>query len=130
MSDLRKCPRRRGGSATDRTRSARAAVVAAPSAQFLRRMLSRPSVPRALLDNLRFARMVLPVGRHALARPRRKRSVGLAALIAPAAVFLAAGGSAYPTVVTEEPTPVAADVPVCCLEVVALAPAVGSGPSI
>lgn len=74
--------------------------------------------------------MVLPVGRHALARPRRKRSVGLAALIAPAAVFLAAGGSAYPTVVAEEPTPVAADVPVCCLEVVALAPAVGSGPSI
>lgn len=75
--------------------------------------------------------MVLPVGRHALARPRRKRSVGLAALIAPAAVFLAAGGSAYPTVVTEEPTPVAADAPVCCLEVVALAPAVGSGqPSI
>lgn len=80
--------------------------------------------------------MVLFVGRHELARPRRKKSVGLAAFIAPAAVFLAAGGSAYePPTSAEAPSSaeetvdaeLVAAAPVCCLEVVPAAPAGFSG---
>lgn len=70
------------------------------------------------------------MGRHELAGGRRKPSVVLAAVIAPAAVFLAAGGDAYPLAADEDAKPIADDVALCCLEIVAAAPtAFSSAPS-
>jgi hypothetical protein len=69
----------------------------------------------------RLARNLLAVGRHSLARDRRRSSVGLAAVIAPAAVFFAAGADVSPTRVVEEPEPVVEDVAPCCMEIVAVA---------
>jgi hypothetical protein len=61
------------------------------------------------------------VGRHSLATERRKSSAGLAALIAPVAVFFAAGADVKP-LPAPEADPVVADVPPCCMELVAAAP--------
>jgi hypothetical protein len=84
-----------------------------------------------------FARNVLAVGRHSLASDRRKSSAVLAAVIAPAAVFFAAGGDVQPLAasrdakpVVREVAPVVDDVAPCCLEIVAAAPAaLSSAPS-
>jgi hypothetical protein len=74
--------------------------------------------------------MVLPVGRHSVAKERRKSSVGLAAVIAPAAVFFAAGADVQPLGLKSEPEPVAEEAAPCCMEIVAAAPiAHASGPS-
>lgn len=77
--------------------------------------------------------MVLGVGRHSLARERRKPPVVLAALIAPAAVFFAAGGDVHPIAAQHEAKPVVPKVAPapgpagpCCFEIVAAAPAVPS----
>jgi len=65
------------------------------------------------------------VGRHQLPRTRRKSATVLAALAAPAVVFLAAGADAYPGAAPEVAAPVAADVAPGCFEVVAAMPAPG-----
>jgi hypothetical protein len=61
------------------------------------------------------------VGRHSLATSRvsrrRKSSVGVAALIAPAAVFFAAGADVQSVTAAPAPKPVA-DLSVCCVEFV------------
>jgi hypothetical protein len=70
------------------------------------------------------------VGRHSLAKDRPKRSGVLAAVIAPAAVFFAAGADVNPLAAKPEAKPVV-DEPVapvdtgppCCVEIVAAAPA-------
>jgi hypothetical protein len=74
---------------------------------------------------------VLAVGRHSLARERRKPSVALAAVIGPAAVFFAVGADVHPFAAEPEPKPVVPNVapapaPVapCCFEVVAAEQAV------
>src|SRR5262245_26655885 len=79
--------------------------------------------------------MVLAVGRHELARERRKPSVALAAIVAPAAVFFAAGADVHPFGAKRDAKPVvgaiapaAATVPPCCLEIVAVAPTASSPP--
>jgi hypothetical protein len=72
------------------------------------------------------------VGRHSLARERRKPPVALAAVIAPAALFFAAGADVHPLAAERETKPVVgnnvapAPEPVvpCCAEIVAAAPAV------
>ena len=70
------------------------------------------------------------VGRHSLATERRKSSVGLAALIAPVAVFFAAGADDKTSAPSGDPEPVVNDVPPCCMEIVAAAPiAPSSAPS-
>lgn len=69
--------------------------------------------------------MVRVVGRHQLPRTRRKSATVLAALAAPAVVFLAAGADAYPGAAPEVAAPVAADVAPGCFEVVAAMPAPG-----
>ena len=61
------------------------------------------------------------MGRHSLATERRKSSVGLAALVAPVAVFFAAGADVKPAP-SSEADPVVADGPPCCLEIVTAAP--------
>jgi hypothetical protein len=70
--------------------------------------------------------MVLAVGRHSLARERRKPPVALAALLGPAAVFFAVGADVHPFAAEPEPKPVAhvaAPAPEpCCAELVAAAP--------
>jgi hypothetical protein len=66
--------------------------------------------------------MVLSVGRHSVAKERRKSPVGLAAVIAPAAVFFAAGADMQPLGLKSEPEPVVEDTSPCCMEVVAAAP--------
>jgi len=73
--------------------------------------------------------MVLAVGRHSLAKERRKPPVALAALIAPAAMFFAVGADVHPFAAESAPTPVApkpapvANTPEpCCFEIVAAAP--------
>jgi hypothetical protein len=66
-------------------------------------------------------RRVHPVGRHELARDRRKSSVVLTTAIASAAVFFAAGGDVH-SLAAREDAPVAGDVAPCCLELVAAAP--------
>ena len=72
---------------------------------------------------------VLSVGRHELARDRRRSPVVLAAVIAPAAVFFAVGADVHPLAADLVATPVVGKVaPVvdtgapCCLEIVAAAP--------
>jgi hypothetical protein len=62
---------------------------------------------------------VLQVGRHELARKRRKSPVVLAAVLAPAAVFFAAAGDVHPFPAREAAKPVIADIAPCCLEIVA-----------
>jgi len=73
--------------------------------------------------------MVLGVGRHSLARERRKPPVALAAVIAPAAMFFALGADVHPFGVEPEAkpaapkvAPAAANVAPCCLEIVAAPP--------
>jgi hypothetical protein len=61
------------------------------------------------------------VGRHQLAKKRRKPPALMAGLVASLAVLAAAGGSASPLAVTEAAKPV--QVKPCCLEVVDAAPA-------
>ena len=79
----------------------------------------------------RFARRVLSVGRHELASSGRKSSVAVAAVIAPAAVFLAAGGDAYPIAAGGDADPVVPSIAPCCWEIVAAAPtARPSAPSV
>src|SRR5436305_8322631 len=70
--------------------------------------------------------MVLGVGRHSLARERRKPPVALAAVIAPVAMFFALGADVHPFGAEPEakpaaPTvaPAAANVAPCCFEIVA-----------
>jgi hypothetical protein len=74
--------------------------------------------------------MVLSVGRHQLTRGRRKSSVARAAVIGPAAVFLAAGGSAYPLranlATTQAADHVADGGAPCCIKLAAAALAVAS----
>jgi hypothetical protein len=77
--------------------------------------------------------MVLAVGRHSLARERRKPPVALAAVIAPAAMFFAVGADMHPFGAQPEakpaaPTvaPAAETVAPCCFEVVAAPPAAPS----
>jgi hypothetical protein len=52
--------------------------------------------------------------------------VGLAAVIAPVAVFFAAGADVYPLASSREAEPVVEDVPPCCMEIVAAAPIANS----
>jgi hypothetical protein len=59
------------------------------------------------------------MGRHELARKRRKRPVGLAALLAPAAVLFAPAGDVHPVPVHDAAKPVINDSAPCCLEIVA-----------
>jgi hypothetical protein len=73
--------------------------------------------------------MVLSVGRHSLAKKRRKPSVALAAAIGPAALFFAVGADVHPFVaepvakpVTPNVAPAAETIPPCCVELVAAAP--------
>jgi hypothetical protein len=68
------------------------------------------------------SRNVLAVGRHSVAKKRRKSPVGLAAVIAPAAVFFAAGADVYEVEPRSEADPVVEDVAPCCVEIVAAAP--------
>ena len=67
-------------------------------------------------------RNVLSVGRHELPRERRRPSVALAALLAPAAVFFAVAGDVHPLAARDNAKPVVGDVAPCCLEIVAAAP--------
>ncbi|MCV7101859.1 hypothetical protein [Mycobacterium palustre] len=62
------------------------------------------------------------MGRHSLARKRRKPRVALAAVLAPAAVFFAASGDVRPLPVHQEAKPVIADTIPWRLELVAAAP--------
>ncbi|WP_102141291.1 hypothetical protein [Mycobacterium hubeiense] len=68
------------------------------------------------------------MGRHSLAKERRKPPLALAALVAPAAVFFAIGGDVRPLPPRDTPEPVtetakvAEDGPPCCIEIVAAAP--------
>jgi hypothetical protein len=64
------------------------------------------------------------VGRHELARSRRKPSIVLAAVVAPTAVFFAAGGDACTVAAGHATHPVVDNSALCCLEIVAAAPAV------
>jgi hypothetical protein len=64
---------------------------------------------------------VLGVGRHRLARKRRKSPVVLAALLAPAAVFFAAAGDVRPLAAREVAKPVIGDIEPCCLQIVTAA---------
>jgi hypothetical protein len=72
---------------------------------------------------------VLAVGRHSLAKERRKPPVALAALIAPAAMFFAVGADVHPFAAERDakpaapdPAPVASAPEPCCLEIVAAGP--------
>jgi len=71
-------------------------------------------------------RIVLSVGRHSLARKRRKSPVVLAAMLAPAAVFFAVAGDVHAVPGSSEAKPVA-DIASCCLEIVAAAPDISRG---
>jgi hypothetical protein len=70
---------------------------------------------------------VLSVGRHELARDRRRSPVLLAAVIAPAAVFFAVGADVHPLADDRVAKPLVGVAPVvetvapCCLEIVAAA---------
>jgi hypothetical protein len=77
--------------------------------------------------------MVLAVGRHSLAKERRKPPVALAAVLAPAAMFFAVGADVHPFAADREAKPVVPNIapapePVvpCCAEIVAVARAVPS----
>ena len=72
---------------------------------------------------------MLSVGRHSVAKERRKSPVLLGAVIAPAAVFFAVGADVHPLDAEHDAEPVANaaapvvdTVPPCCLEIVAAAP--------
>jgi hypothetical protein len=74
-------------------------------------------------------RMVLGVGRHSLARERRKPPVALAAVIAPAAMFFALGADVHPfgaepvaKPAVPEVAPAAENAAPCCFEIVAAPP--------
>lgn len=67
-------------------------------------------------------RNLLSVGRHELARERRKPSVFLAAVIAPAAAFFAVAGDVHPFAARNDAKPVVGDDAPSCLEIVAAAP--------
>jgi hypothetical protein len=79
--------------------------------------------------------MCSPVGRHELAKKRRKRPVGLAAVLLPAVIaFAANAGDVRPVTERAAPKPVIndSDIAPCCLEIVAEPPtashrAVGMG---
>jgi hypothetical protein len=62
------------------------------------------------------------VGRHRLAKKRRKSPVALAAAVASAAIFFAAGGDVRPLPTRQEAKPVINDIAPCCLEIVSEAP--------
>lgn len=64
---------------------------------------------------------MLGVGRHELARKRRKPSVRLAAVLAPAAVLFAVSADVHPFAPHSEATPVISDVAPCCVEIVTAA---------
>ncbi len=74
--------------------------------------------------------MLLGVGRHSLADERRHKSVFVASVLAPAALFLVVRGDAGPPLEAAEVAPVAEQAPVvveestppCCVEVVASPP--------
>ena len=68
------------------------------------------------------------MGRHELAEDRRKSSVVLAALVAPAAVFFAAGADVHPLAAKPAAAPAADTTPPCCMEIVAAA-SFASGPA-
>jgi hypothetical protein len=74
------------------------------------------------------------VGRHELARDRRKSSAVLAAFVAPAAVFFAAGADVHPVAADPAVGTVAhaADTvaPPCCMEIVAASSAHAPAPSL
>jgi hypothetical protein len=77
--------------------------------------------------------MVLAVGRHSLARERRKPPVALAAVIAPAAMFFALAADVHPFATAPQArpalpkaAPAAEPVAPCCFEVVAAPPAMPS----
>jgi len=77
--------------------------------------------------------MVLAVGRHSLAKERRKPPVALAAVIAPAAMFFALAADVHPFATQPEAKPAAArvapaaeTVAPCCAEIVAAPPALPS----
>ena len=72
-------------------------------------------------------RNVLGVGRHRLARKRRKPSVVLAAVLAPAAAFFAVAGDHSPFSPPAAAKPVISDAPPCCLEIVAAAAHMSGG---
>lgn len=59
------------------------------------------------------------MGRHELPRTRRKSSLVLATVVAPAAVLFAAGADIYPVAAHEEVKPVVEDTSTCCFEIVA-----------
>ena len=61
------------------------------------------------------------MGRHELARKRRKPSVALAAVLAPAALFFAVTGDVHPIAPRTEAKPVISDVVPCCAEIVTAA---------
>ncbi|MDM3975584.1 hypothetical protein QRB36_15550 [Mycobacterium marseillense] len=61
------------------------------------------------------------MGRHALARKRRRPSVALAAVLAPAAVFFAVSGDVHPFAARQEPKPVINEVAPCCVQIVTAA---------
>jgi hypothetical protein len=73
------------------------------------------------------------VGRHSLAKERRKPPVALAALIAPAALFFAVGADVHPVAAERDIKPVAPSPPPapqpaapCCFEIVAASPGLPS----
>lgn len=66
-------------------------------------------------------RNVHGVGRHALARKRRKPSVALAAVLAPAAVFFAVSADVHPSAPRVEAKPVISDTTPCCVQIVTAA---------
>ncbi len=70
---------------------------------------------------------MLSVGRHELPRRRRRSSVALAALLAPAAVFFATAGDVRPFAAPDAATPVINDDAPCCPEIVAATPNMAHG---
>jgi hypothetical protein len=75
---------------------------------------------------------VLSVGRHQLARTRRKRRIGLAAALGPAIIAFATAGTVHSVAARDAAKPVINDIAPCCLEIVAASPnsahsAVGMG---
>jgi hypothetical protein len=61
------------------------------------------------------------MGRHELARKRRKPPVALAALVAPAVVFFAVSADVHPFLAHVEAKPVINNVAPCCVEIVTAA---------
>ncbi|MCV7397651.1 hypothetical protein [Mycobacterium paraseoulense] len=62
------------------------------------------------------------MGRHRLAKKRRKSPLILAGVLAPAAVFFAAAGDVSPFMPRHDAAPVIGDNSACCLEIVAAKP--------